>query len=166
MIAPNVTLSIPQPSELNRSLEAVQMVTAHYGDQTFVFEGHLSATPERLLMVALDSLGRKAMTITWTETGITYETAPWVPEQLHPANVLADIVLLYWPESSVRHSLSGGALTRDASTRSIMAGEQEVIHIDYQPTRSGDLWSGRLHYKNLAWHYELDVESIESREGS
>jgi hypothetical protein len=161
-IAPTVTLVMPRPGDLGRSLEAVQLVTAHYGDQTFVFESHLSATPERFLLVGLDTVGRKAMTITWTDAGIDYEAAPWVPKELRPANILADIVVLYWPEASVRHALSGGTLDAGPKRRSVIAGAQEVIRAEYWPTRPGDPWSGRLHYENRAWGYTLDVESLET----
>ena len=162
LIGPELTLVMPHPGELNRTFEAVQLVSARYGERTFVFESHLSASPGHFLMVGLDSVGRKAMTITWTDTGISYEAAPWVPEQLRPQNVLADIVILYWPETSVHRSLIGGTLTTGLNTRSVMIGDKEIIHIDYQPTHPGDLWSGRLNYKNLAWGYELDVQSLES----
>lgn len=161
-IAPTVTLVMPHPGDLGRSLEAVQLVTAHYGDQTFVFESHLSATPKRFLLVGLDTVGRKAMTITWTDAGIAYEAAPWVPEQLRPANILADIVVLYWPAASVRRALSGGTLDTGPERRSVIAGGQEVIRAEYRPTRPGDPWSGRLHYENRAWGYALDVESLEA----
>ena len=137
LIGPELTLVMPRPGELSRSFEAVQLVSARYGERTFVFESHLSASPDHFLMVSLDSIGRKAMTITWTDAGISYEAAPWVPEQLRPQNVLADIVVLYWPEASVYRSLIGGTLTTGPNMRSVMIGDKEIIHIDYQPTRPG-----------------------------
>jgi hypothetical protein len=159
-VAPGLVLVLPQPAELGRSLEATQLVTAHYGAQTFVFEGHVSATPERLLLVGLDPMGRKALSVTWSASGIQAETAPWLPEQLHPENMLADLVLLYWPEAVVRRGLagSGGTVTSGARSRSIGLDGQELIHADYG---QDDAWTGSLHYRNLAWGYGLDVQSAE-----
>lgn len=161
-IAPTVSLIMPRPGDLARTLEAVQLVTARYGEQVFVFEGHVSATPERFLLVSLDSVGRKAMTITWTDAGIAYEAAPWVPEQLRPENILADIVILYWPETSVRRALVGGTLRVEPNRRSVVADGTYVIRADFQPTRLGEPWSGTVHYENVAWGYALDVQSQEA----
>lgn len=161
-ISPDLTLTLPRPGDLSQSVEASQMVTARYGSQSFVFEGHISATPERFLMVGLDSLGRRAMTITWTESAITYESAPWLPAQLRPENVLADMVLLYWPELSVRSALapSGGAMTVSPGRRTISRNDRPVVMIEYEAADDGSSWSGRLRYRNLAFNYELDVQSI------
>ena len=161
-ISPDLTLTLPRPSDLSQSVEASQMVTARYGDQSFAFEGHISATPERFLMVGLDSLGRRTITITWTDAAITYEAAPWLPAQLRPENVLADMVLLYWPELSVRSALapSGGAVTVSPGRRRISRNDQTIVMIEYEPAEDGSSWSGRLRYRNLAFNYELDVMSI------
>lgn len=162
-IAPNLTLAMPRPGDLGRSFEVVQLVTARYGDQTYVFEGHLSATPERFLMIGLDTTGRRALTITWTDAGITYEAAPWVPAQLHPENILADMVLLYFPDAVIGRALaaSGGTVATTPTRRSIVADGKEIVIADYQPTVPGEPWSGRQHYRNLAWSYDLDIQTAE-----
>ncbi|WP_151176848.1 DUF3261 domain-containing protein [Hypericibacter terrae] len=162
-VAPTLTLVMPHPGDLGRSFEVSQLVTAHYGDQAYVFEGHLSAKPDRFLMIGLDTTGRRALTITWTDSGIVYEAAPWVPARLRPENILADMVLLYFPDRVVGKALaaSGGTVTTSPSQRVIKADGKEAITADYQPTVSGDPWSGRQHYRNLAWGYELDIQTAE-----
>ncbi len=163
-IAPDLTLTMPDPADLGRSVEVTQLVTAHYDRQNFTFEGHINATPERFLLVGLDLMGRKIITIDWTKDKITYEKASWVPPQLRPENILADMVLLYWPAASVRHALAAsfGKLVTDSNSRTIMINNKKVWHADYQPAFKGDPWSGRLHYRNLAWNYEFDVQSVET----
>lgn len=160
-LSQSLYLTLPKPSSLGRRVEAAQLITAHYGSQTYVFEGHLSATPQRVLLLGLDTLGRKAMTITWSDTGIHSETAPWMPKQLHPENMLADIVMIYWPADQVNAALarSGGHVTAAARSRSISDGRGETIHIDYS---GDDPWNGSLHYRNLSWGYTLDVQSVEA----
>jgi len=54
-------------------------------------------------------MGRRAVTITWTGQNVSAETAPWVPETLRPGSMLADIILIYWPEAAVRRALPDGA---------------------------------------------------------
>lgn len=159
-LAPELVMALPPPAELGRSLEATQLVTAHYGDRTFVFEGHLSATPERFLMVCLDAMGRKALTITWSASGIAAEAAPWVPAELRPDNMLADMVLLYWPEASVRRLLaaSAGTLVTGPRRRSVWVDGKEIVQVDYA---TADPWTGSLSYRNLAWGYGLEIQSVE-----
>lgn len=159
-MAPDLVVSLPQPSALGRSLEVSQLVTAHYGARTFVFEGHISANPERFLLVGLDPLGQRVLTVTWTEHKLTAKLAPGLPEQIHPENMLADIVVLYWPEASVRQALVGsnGTLVVGPHFRSIAVAGKEVIRVDY---KGRDPWDGAVVYRNLAWGYELDVQSVE-----
>jgi len=163
LIAPNLTFTMPTPADLGRSVEVTQLVTAHYGDQTFAFEAHIGATPQHFLLVGLDLLGRKLMTIDWTKDQISYETAPWVPSQLQPENILADIVLLYWPEAIVQKSLvkSGGKLITKSGVREILFDGKKVWQANYQTKIKGDTWSGQLNYRNLEWGYNFNVQSME-----
>lgn len=163
-ISPDLTLVLPRPGDLGQSVEVTQLVTARYDAQSYTFEGHISATPQRFLMVGLDSLGRRSMTITWSDEAITYEASPWLPPQLRPENVLADMVMLYWPAASVRQSLatSGGILTTAPGRRTITLNDKPVIQIEYEPATDGSPWSGRLRYRNLAFNYDLEVLSVRS----
>lgn len=162
-ISPDVALTMPSPADLGRPVEATQLVTVHYGDQNFAFEAHISATPEHFLLVGLDLMGRKIMTINWTKEGISFDTAPWVPSQLRAENILADIVLLYWPDNIVRKSLGDSAkLIGNAQSRTITFDHKKVWQADYQLNSKHDLWSGKLHYRNLAWGYDFDVQSTEN----
>jgi len=156
-------LTLPRPSSLGRSLEASQLVTVRYGEQVYVFEGHLSATPERLLLLGLDPMGRKAMSISWGDDGLHAEKAPWLPEQLHPENMLADIVMIYWPADQVNEAVraSGGHVTTAGNRRSIANAKGEMIQTDYSGV---DPWNGSLQHRNLAWGYALDVQSVEVRQ--
>ncbi len=163
-IAPDLAVTLPWPDELGRNVEATQLLTASYGAQSFVFEVRLSANSERFLMVGLDPMGRELLRVTWTRKSLDYEVAPWVPGGLRPENMLADIVLLYWPEESVRRALapSGGVLVSGPHSRLVTIGGKEVMRADYQPAAGDDPWSGRLHYRNFAWGYELDIQSSEA----
>jgi hypothetical protein len=163
-IAPDLSLTLPRPADLGQSIEVMQLVTARYGDQTYAFEARVSATANQFLMVGLDSLGRRAMTITWSDAAISYESAPWLPPQLRPENVLADMVLLYWPEAAVSQALapSGGVVMAVPGRRTIAKAGEPIIQIEYGPSADGSPWAGTLRYRNLAFHYEMDVQSVRS----
>ena len=154
-MAPDIRLVLPPPGDLGRPVEAVQLVTARHGDDVFVFEARLSASANGVLLVATDSLGRRAMRIGWTNAGIDVERAPWLPDTLHPENIMADLVLLYWPEASVRRGLAGGDLVTGPGWRSVRHGGAEAISVTTPP----DPFSGEAHLTNSAWHYDLDVRS-------
>ena len=157
-IGPQIYLTLPRPDDLGRVLEAAQLVVARYGDQTYTFECRLSATGERFSFVGLDMLGRRALSVVWTDSGVTAEKAAWLPEALRPEQILADMVLLYWPAAIVRQSLSGGKLEESASERAFKSQGKEAIRIEYRPL-AGDRWTGRLTLRNIAWGYELEIQS-------
>lgn len=160
LLAPGEPLALPRPADLGQNVEAAQLITASRDGQNFVFEGRISVTPERFLLVGVDSLGRRAMTVTWTDAGLEVETAPWLPPALRPGSMLADIVVLYWPEAVVRRSLApaGGTLDADAHRRSVRIGGKEVLRAE-RSWADGTPWTGTLRYANLAWGYEIEVQS-------
>lgn len=162
LIAPGVALVLPRPADLGRSVEASQLITAWRDGRAFVFEGRISVTPERFLLAGLDAMGRRAMTVTWTDAGIQVETAPWLPEALRPGSMLADIVALYWPEAAVRRALapSGGDLVIGPGGRSVRIAGKEVLRVT-QGWPEGAPWIGTMRYSNLAWGYEIEVQSTE-----
>lgn len=155
-IAPGVTLALPSPGALGRNIDAAQMVTARRGADVFVFEGRLSATPSELIMVGTDAMGRRAMTLRWNGTRLEVERAAWLPDTLHPENVLADIMLLYWPETAVRPNLTGAEMVVTKEGRHVRSQGVDVITVTYQ----GAPWSGTSTLRNLAWGYEIEVRSM------
>lgn len=161
-IAPDVSFKLPRPSDLGRPVRASQLVTARHDGQTFVLESHLRGSREQFLLIGLDTMGRRAMTIRWNDTGITVDSAPWLPDALRPHNLLLDIVLTYWPEKIVRASIKGSGVTLEASgkQRRLFADGREIVRIDYLPSQQLAL-SGQVSYRNFAWGYELDIHSTE-----
>jgi len=160
--APGRVLALPRPADLGRTVEAVQMLSARYDSQTFVFEGRLSITPERFVLVGVDGMGRRAMTVTWDGRSLTIESAPWLPATIPPASMLADIVLLYWPEAAVHKALApaGCTLLATAKSRKVRCGNDIVLIAKYD-WPSGAKWDGTLQYSNLAWGYEIEAQSKE-----
>ena len=164
LIAPGQRLTLPPPADLGRKILARQLITARAYGQTFVLEVNLSATPDRVMLVGLDSMGRRAMTISWNDREVTAETAPWVPDVLRPGSMLADIVVIYWPEAAVRKALPpGGEVIEEEGGRTIRINGNNVLHVDYG-WAPGAQWNGTLRYTNSAWGYEIEVQSSETTE--
>ena len=159
-MAPGVFLRLPDPAALGRSVEAVQLVRARHGADQFVFEAHLSVTPERLMLVCVDPLGRQALSLRWEQRRLSVQAADWLPDAIHPENILADLMLTSWPIASLRAGLVGSdaVLAEGAGWRSVSVAGREMIRAEYG---GQTMWNGAATYRNLAWGYELDVQSVE-----
>lgn len=165
MIAPGRILTLPAPAELGRSVEATQLITVRRDGDTYAFEGHISINPERLYLVGVDGLGRRALTLTWEKSGkVTSQTAAWLPKTIMPGPMLADLVMLYWPEAVLRRALASAEaeLVTTADGRIVTADGAEIFRADYlEPKQPG--WTGRLRYRNASWGYEIEVQSVEAQ---
>lgn len=160
LIAPNLYFLTPTPRELGYSVNASQLVTARYRGDVYVFQAQIAISPERLTMIGLDPFGRRALTITSTDSGVTVEAAPGLPDGLRPANILADIAIVYWPEEAVRQGLSQSPaiLRASARERSILLNGTELIRVDYDAAQNGE-WARSARYMNVTFGYELDLRS-------
>lgn len=159
-IAPDVVFAVPTPRELGFSVSAQQLVTARYGGEAQLFQAQLTVSPKRLTLIAFDALGRRAFSLTSSEAGVQLQAAPWLPDAIRPANILADIAIVYWPEAAVRQGLHGSSATVQTQDRrrSIMMGPREIIRVDYStPPAQG--WPATAHLQNDAFGYELDLRS-------
>jgi hypothetical protein len=159
-MAPGVFLRLPAAAALGRSVESAQLVRAEYGGERFVFEAHLSVTPQRLLMACVDLLGREALSLRWEGRILSAKTAPWLPDAIRPDNMLADLMLIAWPTDSLRVGLasSDAVLSEGPGWRSVSVAGSEMIRAEYA---SASPWNGAVTYRNLAWGYELDVQAVE-----
>jgi uncharacterized protein DUF3261 len=165
LIGPGREIVLPKPREMGRGLEVAQLVTLQFAGQSLSFDARLSITPDRLVLVGIDGMGRRAMTVVWNGDTMTVESAPWLPAAARPSNMLADVVVLFFPIAAVRQALAaaGCELAISKRTRVVRCGEAEVIQAEYDE-HSSALWNGKLRYRNLAWGYEAEVRSAELKQ--
>ena len=159
-IAPGLQFAIPTGRELGYSVDSTQLITAHVRDQVQVFQAYVSATPDKVTIIAFDPFGGRALTVIATDDAIHTEVAPIVPAVLRPGNILADLAIVYWPATAVRRGLAGTSATLydDESTRTITDNGREVIHVTYD-TPHENTWTKVAHLRNIAFGYELDLQS-------
>jgi Protein of unknown function (DUF3261) len=162
LIAPGRRIVLPQPAELGRVVDARQLVTLQVLGNTAAFETRLSVTATKLSLVCMDTLGRRAITIIWDGKTLDVEVAPWVPEAVKPGSLLADLVLIYWPEKAARAAIAGvgGDVVVSGRSRTIRIDGSDVLKADYG-WPAGAPWNGTLRYTNTAWGYTVDVQSVE-----
>jgi hypothetical protein len=165
LLAPDLRLNLPDPASMGRNIEAVQLVSIHHGGNTMVIEAHLSITAARVLLVGIDAAGQRLMTVTWQGTQISVQTSPFLPKEVQPGAMLADIVTLYWPESVVRQVLqaAGATLSVTTSSRVVTLHGRPVLQATYE-AGSANPWRGGLRYSNLSWGYDIAVTVLQVTE--
>lgn len=152
---------LPPPSELGRDLHAVHLVTARYGERTVSFEGHIDASAGHFRLAVVDPLGRRALTVDWTGNQVAFDAAPWFPGELRPQNMLADLVLIYWPAEILQRALrpAGVSFEATSSHRVVTRDGQEIIRADFTPVSGPDPIGARVLFRNLAFGYSLDIRA-------
>lgn len=159
-IGPDLPFRTPGPRDLDSTVRVAQLITAKYGDETYVFEAQLSVSPEQLTLMCLDPLGRRAFTIVSTGEEVTTDAAPWLPKGLRAENILADIALVYWPVDAIRRGFLGtrAIVTINAQKRTVTLDDREIVSVQYGPG-DGRAWPSSAIYRNHAFGYELVLRS-------
>jgi hypothetical protein len=160
LIAPRTTFAVPPPGADAVPKTVAQSIVAHYHDQSFTFDAQIQIAPQEFDLVALDGLGRRALTVHWTAGKMDYQAAPWLPPLMRPADILADIAIVYGSEQDIAQSIarSGATLTTTPRARTIAKGNHDLIVVDYG---DGEGWSRSAKLRNLAFGYEIDIRSTE-----
>ena len=155
-LTPQVSLRLPDPALLGETVEVVQLVTARHGGDSFTFEGRLSVIPAGLILVTTDGMGRRAMTIRLSNGGLEVDKASWLPATLPPpANMLADIMLMYWPVEVLRAHVDGASVETDGPWRHLRRDGAILVDI----SRDADPWNGSVILHNRVWDYRIQVVS-------
>jgi hypothetical protein len=158
LIAPNIRLRIPTPQALNQTAMITQSVVAHYRDATYSFEANIDLTPDSLQLIAIDGMGRRALTISWTGDNLRYQPAPWLPASLRLSNILADMTITYWPDSALRAALAAATISTTSQRRTVSANGTDIVIVEYG---SGTGWNRSAHFRNLAFGYSLEIQSAQ-----
>lgn len=160
IIAPEIVFAVPPPAALGQTVNVTQSIVARFKDQSFSFDAQIQITPIELDLAALDGFGRRGLTVTWKPDGIVSQPAPWLPKFIRPADILADIALVYWPRETLAPSLlaSGATVVQTNVSRTISAGGHDLIVVEYG---SGSGWNRSAKLRNLAFGYEIDIQSAE-----
>jgi Protein of unknown function (DUF3261) len=160
VIAPNFTCVLPPPGAAGGNINVAQSIVAHFRGQTFFFEAQIQATQKEFDLVALDSLGRRAMSVKWRDGHMDSTRADWLPLDVRPADILADVAIVYWPKDAIARGLAacGAELKTTANGREVMIRSLSVITVSYE---SGDGWNRAAHLRNPAFGFDIDIRSAE-----
>ncbi len=160
MLTQGVACAMPPPNLGQRNVNAAQTIVAHFHGQTFSFEAQIQQTPDEFDLVALDSLGRRAMSVKWHGGLMDYTRADWLPAAVRPADMLGDIAIVFWPTDTVGPALTacGATLAATANERVVKIRNRAVIDVMYE---DGEGWNRKAHLRNLAFGLSIDIQSAE-----
>lgn len=161
-LAPSYKLVLPQPATYGSRIKVRQLVTLEHSGNSISFEALLNIQPTEVSLVAVDPIGRRALTLNWDGTQLTVEKAPFLPDSLRVEWLMADMIAVYWPAPVVQRSLAAtSAKVEDRGGRRIISADgAELLKADYAWTGKSGL-VGTMKYENLSWGYTVSVKSLE-----
>lgn len=136
-------------------VEVVQLLKGNYGDKEFVFQVVLSLQEERLSLIGLDPMGRRAFTVKWDKDGMHSEKASWMPDQLKGEHILYDLMLAYWPLESLNRP--SDIIIEGKYKRLVTHNGENRVTISRLDGH--DRWQGRLIIENHHRSYRIEVQS-------
>lgn len=111
-LEPGVRITLPAPG-ITPEISSQQLLTGSVNGQTQSLLVLLNADANRITLAGLSSVGIRLFLVTYDANGIQTEQSMVVP-QLPPASqVLADVMLSYWPIVAWQHQLPKGWSLKD-----------------------------------------------------
>jgi len=159
-LGPDLEMMLSVPGGAGKEFSAVQMVTGAWKGRSFSQQVQVMKRNGALDFVALDPLGRRAMTIQWQGDQIQATMAPWLPPDLTAQMMMAHFALIYWSGTALSDAFIGDDVIIDdrPGSRRLLQGGRTVIEIIYDPSREL-AWNGKARMLNLLLDYKLSVQS-------
>ncbi|NUU65384.1 DUF3261 domain-containing protein [Enterobacteriaceae bacterium BIT-l23] len=160
-LKPGVEVTLPAPTQIV-PFSAQQLLTAQVDGQTHSLVVVLEADGQRLRLAGLSPLGVRLFSLNYDERGVKTEQAIALPKLPPASQVLADIMLCYWPTAHWQPQLpTGWSLTDKANRRELRDADGvlvETIHYQLQGERRVP-----TAIDNHAFGYRLTIEQLEGK---
>lgn len=141
---PPALLVLPTPPGYPGALTAMQSIRAVRGEDSYDFEAYLEVGSAQVAVVLALPFGPRLAAIDWSAEGIETQRNRGLPraevpfaelpptETFGPQNVLADVVLAFWPEAAVRASLAPEVtLVVEPGTRQLDYRDHPAVTVRY-----------------------------------
>ena len=132
-LKPGVQVALPNP-KIEAPLKRQQFLTVTVNGKSDSLLTILDAENDRLTLAGLSPLGIRLFKVSYSQTNIETEQSIVLP-QLPPVNqVVADIMLSYWPLSAWRPLLPEGWTLQDHQNKRLLRDDSNEIitEINYQ----------------------------------
>ncbi|WP_420547176.1 DUF3261 domain-containing protein [Curvivirga sp.] len=162
---PNTTL--PDRSNLtywsneDEKINVVQQITGNWKGQHFLLQVYLTITLEKMDVIILDSLGRRGMTASWNNDGMTTWKAAWMPDYFNPQYMMWDIATAFWPKELLEEDLDNIWQIKDTGNlREVFYDGDKVSSVIYKNVEDS-IWTSIVILQDHSFNYELNIKSRE-----
>lgn len=157
-LKPGTRVALPLPA-LAEPFSQQQLLTAEVKGQRHTMMVLLNADGQRLTLVGMSPLGIRLFNLVYDEQGIHSRQFIKLGELPPAAQVLADIMLSYWPQAQWQARLPAGWRLEDRDDRRRLYDDRGVLisEIRYQTAE-------RRHPVSIsqsAFHYRIAIENLE-----
>ena len=154
------TAKIPlAPPAALSARSASQVIHAIYGARALTLSTALQLDAAGLKVVGVTATGQRLFTASWDGTQVSAQRSAFVPDNVDPERVLADVQLALWPLAAVQTAFSQAGLTVTepfAGVRRLQRGAALIAEVHYA---SSDPWNGRLWFVNFEFDYSLTIDT-------
>jgi hypothetical protein len=154
--APKVSLASPAAVSAR---SASQVIHAVYGARAVTLSTAIQLDAAGLNVVGVTATGQRLFTVSWNGTAVSARKSAFVPDNVDPERVLADVQLALWPLPDVQAAFGRAGLEVTepfAGVRRLRRGDALVAEVHYA---SADPWNGRLWFVNFEYDYSLTIDT-------
>ena len=147
------------PPDAVGTRSASQVIHAAYGARSVVLRTAIESAPGKLDVVGVTATGQRVFSAHYDGTSIDAQRSAFVPDQLDPERVLADMQLALWPLPAVQAAFRMRGLTVTepfAGVRRLSRGDALLAEVHYA---SADPWAGRLWFVSFEFDYSLTIDT-------
>lgn len=156
--SPSASPAFAPPSALSPR-SASQVVHAAYGKRTATLRTAIQIDAAALKVVGVTATGMRIFTASFDGKQVSSERGPFVPKEVSPERVLADMQLALWPLASLQEAYadSGRSVSEPhAGVRRVLRGDRLVAEVHYV---TDDPWNGRLWFVSFEFGYSLTIDT-------
>ncbi len=138
---------------------ASQVLHAAYGAREATLRTAIEVDATTVRVVGVSATGQRLFTASYDGQAVTADRSPFVPKDIAPERVLADLQLALWPLAAVRdaHRAAGEDVAEPfAGVRRLRRGDRLIAEVHYA---SADPWNGRLWFVNFEFGYTLTIDT-------
>lgn len=158
-LKPGVSVALPSPG-LESPVSEQQLLTATVRGKSHSLVALLDVDNTQLTLAGLSSMGVRLFLLRYDDTGITTEQSVILPELPPAGQVLADIMLSYWPVARWTPLLPAGwTLTDKGSQRELRDEKNTLVSLITYSGNAGTRIPVRI--DNQIFGYQIAIAHLE-----
>lgn len=139
---------------------ASQVIHAAFGSRVATLRTAVQIDATRLTVIGVTATGMRLFTASFDGKQVSAERGPFVPKEVSPERVLADMQLALWPLASLQGAYTDSGQTVSEpypGVRRVVRGDRLVAEVHYA---TDDPWNGRLWFVNFEFGYSLTIDTV------